>query len=110
MKIKILRSLKEVEYNPDAKKKGKTILMNQLLKMENAHSVGVEVDMRSFIIYAPVEALQGALRYIRKLENRGLISVDRRWANVELEHYFVANRVKTLMWNGELKEATLEIG
>src|SRR5271165_1816636 len=107
MKIKILKSLKEIKFDVQAKNSGKTLLLANLLAMEEEYSVPVIVDMRAFIIYAKIDMLVSALRYVRKLERKGLLAVDRRWANVELEHEYVANRVKTLMWSGELRDATL---
>jgi len=108
MKIKILKSLKEIKFNANAKDSGKTLLLVNLLAMEEKHGVPVTVDMRAFVIYAKIDMLVSALRYVRKLERKGFIATDRRWANVELEHEYVANRVKTLMWTGELRDATLE--
>jgi hypothetical protein len=108
MKLKIVKSVEHIQYDKKDKNSGKALILYHLGLMQEKHGVGVEIDMRALIIYAKAELLVSCLKYIRKLEKRGYLEVDRRWANVEYEHPYVAARVKNLMWHRELREAALE--
>lgn len=106
MKVKIVKSLQDIEYNSKDENSGKAWVLNDLIRMERKFGM-VEVDFRAYIIYAPHEILLKCMKYLDKLERRGLVTIDRSWADVDLEHHFVAKRVRTLMWRGVLRDSSL---